>query len=312
MRSKIPQLREALAQPLRGRPSRDPGRPAVRAHRHARHAIAKLDEKIEAMLAPHAQDRRAAVHDPRCRGPHRAGADRRVRPGHEPLPDRRAPRLVGGHLPRPPRVRRTQAARAAPARAEWLTEALTESAKAAARTKGTYLAAHHAQLRGRRGERQGDRRDPPRHPRRLLPHRPRPGPVPRARPRLAAQALLARAPRPPPATPARSARLQGHPRAKRARRRPEHAPPRLLPRARHRSARSPLLRFRRPCNGFTSQPRPSSPGKAGPGDDLSVHRGEEGRVPDLAHVPHVAVSRSGFHAWAAPAAVGRARSTTPG
>jgi transposase len=29
---------------------------------------------------------------------------------------------------------------------------LTESAKAAARTKGTYLAAHHAQLRGRRGE----------------------------------------------------------------------------------------------------------------------------------------------------------------
>ena len=34
----------------------------------------------------------------------------------------------------------------------WLREALTESAKAAARTKGTYLAAHHAQLRGRRGE----------------------------------------------------------------------------------------------------------------------------------------------------------------
>ena len=33
-----------------------------------------------------------------------------------------------------------------------LREALTESAKAAARTKGTYLAAHHAQLRGRRGE----------------------------------------------------------------------------------------------------------------------------------------------------------------
>jgi hypothetical protein len=29
---------------------------------------------------------------------------------------------------------------------------LTESAKAAARTKNTYLAAHHAQLRGRRGE----------------------------------------------------------------------------------------------------------------------------------------------------------------
>jgi transposase len=34
----------------------------------------------------------------------------------------------------------------------WLTEALTEAARAAARTKDTYLAAHFAQIRGRRGE----------------------------------------------------------------------------------------------------------------------------------------------------------------
>jgi transposase len=34
----------------------------------------------------------------------------------------------------------------------WLTDALTECAKAAARTKDTYLAAHFTQLRGRRGE----------------------------------------------------------------------------------------------------------------------------------------------------------------
>jgi len=34
----------------------------------------------------------------------------------------------------------------------WLTDALTECAKAGVRTKGTYLAAHFAQLRGRRGE----------------------------------------------------------------------------------------------------------------------------------------------------------------
>jgi transposase len=33
----------------------------------------------------------------------------------------------------------------------WLRVALTEAAQAAARTKGTYLAAHHAQIRGRRG-----------------------------------------------------------------------------------------------------------------------------------------------------------------
>ena len=33
----------------------------------------------------------------------------------------------------------------------WLRTALTEAAQVAARTKGTYLAAHHAQIRGRRG-----------------------------------------------------------------------------------------------------------------------------------------------------------------
>jgi transposase len=34
----------------------------------------------------------------------------------------------------------------------WLRKALTQAAQAAARTKGTYLAAHHAQVRGRRGQ----------------------------------------------------------------------------------------------------------------------------------------------------------------
>jgi transposase len=45
--------------------------------------------------------------------------------------------------------RRSERTRPGP---RWLTDALTEAAKAAAHTKGTYLAAHHAQLRGRRGE----------------------------------------------------------------------------------------------------------------------------------------------------------------
>jgi transposase len=35
---------------------------------------------------------------------------------------------------------------------KWLRKGLTEAAKAAARTKGTYLASHHAQIKGRRGE----------------------------------------------------------------------------------------------------------------------------------------------------------------
>jgi transposase len=34
---------------------------------------------------------------------------------------------------------------------KWLRSALTESARAAARSKGTYLAAYYARLRGRRG-----------------------------------------------------------------------------------------------------------------------------------------------------------------
>jgi transposase len=35
---------------------------------------------------------------------------------------------------------------------KWLRKALTQAAQAAARGKGTYLAAHHAQIRGRRGK----------------------------------------------------------------------------------------------------------------------------------------------------------------
>jgi hypothetical protein len=34
---------------------------------------------------------------------------------------------------------------------KWLRSALTESARAAARSRGTYLASHYARLRGRRG-----------------------------------------------------------------------------------------------------------------------------------------------------------------
>jgi len=49
-------------------------------------------------------------------------------------------------------ARRRQASRLLAALEIHRPRALTESAKAAARTKGTYLATHHAQLRGRRGE----------------------------------------------------------------------------------------------------------------------------------------------------------------
>jgi hypothetical protein len=60
---------------------------------------------------------------------------------------------------------------------------------------------------------QGDRRDPPRPPDRLLLHRPRAGPLPRTRPRLATTPLLARPPRPTPHAADPEARVQGQHRA---------------------------------------------------------------------------------------------------
>src|SRR6266540_2511624 len=63
--------------------------------------------------------------------------------------------------------------------------------------------------------RQSDRRDPPRHPDRLLPHHPRPRPLPRARRRLARPPPLSRAPHPPARAPTRSARPHRHPRGHR-------------------------------------------------------------------------------------------------
>ena len=69
------------------------------------------------------------------------------------VPDRRALRLLGRRMPRPPRVSRPPALGTDPPRAELAAPSqLTECARAAVRTKGTYLAAHFAQLRGRRGE----------------------------------------------------------------------------------------------------------------------------------------------------------------
>jgi hypothetical protein len=49
----------------------------------------------------------------------------------------------------------------------WLRIALTE---AAVRTEGTYLAAYHTQIHGRRGAPKAIGATPPRHPHRLRPH----------------------------------------------------------------------------------------------------------------------------------------------
>jgi transposase len=152
MRSKIPQLREALANRFK---IEHHGILVAQLLAHIDtldHAVALLDEKIEQLLAPYATTvellctipgvavRTAQVLIAEC------GLDMSKWPtvGHFASWAGICPgnRESAGY-------RKSGRTRPGP---KWLREALTESAKAASRTKGTYLAAHHAQLRGRRGE----------------------------------------------------------------------------------------------------------------------------------------------------------------
>jgi transposase len=152
MRSKIPQLREALANRF------DVAHHGIMVAQLLAHidsleaAIATLDERIELMLAPHQH-----VVELLCTIPGVAVRTAQVLIAECGLDMTRFPTvghfaswagMCPGHHESAGR-RRSGRTRPGP---RWLTEALTESAKAAARTKGTYLAAHHAQLRGRRGE----------------------------------------------------------------------------------------------------------------------------------------------------------------
>jgi len=215
MRPKIPQLREALASRFEIE-HRGVMVAQLLAHIDTLDAaIQNLNERIDVVLAPHAQ-----IVELLCTIPGVQTHAAQVLIAECGLDMTRFP-TVGhfaswagacpGHHESAGR-RRSGQTRPGP---RWLTDALTECAKAAARTKGTYLAAHFAQLRGRRGE-----------PKAIgaLRHdilvayyhivRDR-VPIPRARTRLATQALLRRAPRPPTAAPTRGARLHGHGRSNR-------------------------------------------------------------------------------------------------
>ena len=152
MRQKIPQLREALASRFE---IEHHGVLAAQLLAHIDtldQAIANLDEKIAAMLAPHER-----VVELLCTIPGVAVRTAQVLIAECGLDMSRWPTV--GHFAswagicpgnrQSARRQRSGHTRPGP---HWLREALTESAKAAARTKGTYLAAHHAQLRGRRGE----------------------------------------------------------------------------------------------------------------------------------------------------------------
>jgi transposase len=151
MRAKIPQLREALASRFE---IEHHGVMVAQllAHIDTLDAAIQMSERIELALAPHAQivgllctipgvqTHAAQVLIAEC------GLDMGRFPtvGHFASWAGACP----GHHESAGR-RRSGQTRPGP---RWLTDALTECAKAAARTKGTYLAAHFAQLRGRRGE----------------------------------------------------------------------------------------------------------------------------------------------------------------
>jgi transposase len=152
MRSKIPELREALASRF------DVSHHGILVAQLLAHidtldaAIGTLDERIEMMLAPHRH-----LVELLCTIPGVAVRTAQVLIAECGLDMARFPTvghlaswagMCPGHHESAGR-RRSGRTRPGP---RWLTEALTEAAKAAARTKGTYLAAHHAQLRGRRGE----------------------------------------------------------------------------------------------------------------------------------------------------------------
>jgi transposase len=114
-------------------------------------SIAELSMEIERVIAPFAEEVRLLDTIP--------GVDRRTaevliadRGEHEPIPHPSSSRLVGSKMCPGNDVsagkRRSGKTRKG---SKWLRSALIEAAYAAARSKGTYLAAHYARLKGRRG-----------------------------------------------------------------------------------------------------------------------------------------------------------------
>jgi transposase len=152
MRAKIPQLREALASRF------EIEHHGVMVAQLLTHidaldgAVENLNERIELALAPHQH-----VVELLCTIPGVQSQAAQVLIAECGLDMARFPTVAHfaswagacpGHHESAGR-RRSGQTRPGP---RWLTDTLTECAKAAARTKGTYLAAHFAQLRGRRGE----------------------------------------------------------------------------------------------------------------------------------------------------------------
>jgi transposase len=104
LRKKIPALKEALEGHFSKHHAFMVGR--ILAHIDYLHeSIADLSSQIERVkLAPFFGAGGASCHHPRCKSQDGGGPDRRDRHRHEPVPHRRAPRLMGGDVPGQRRV----------------------------------------------------------------------------------------------------------------------------------------------------------------------------------------------------------------
>ena len=181
MRAKIPQLREALQSRFR---IEHHGIMIAQLLAHIDaldQAQQNLTEQIELVLAPHAQIVELLCTIPGVQAQAaqiliaECGLDMTV------FPDRRALRVLGWCLPRPPRISRSTALRTHPPGPK-----LADLPAHRMRPRGGPYQRHLPRLALRPATRsprriQSHRRDPPRPARRLLPHRPRPGPIPRPR-----------------------------------------------------------------------------------------------------------------------------------
>jgi transposase len=151
LRAKLPQLRQAL----RGRFGEHHALLVGLSLEHLEHlerAIARLDARVDEVIAPFAVARDRLGDHHRGRQARRRDDHRRDRHRHGGVPHRRAPGLLGGPLPWQQRPPAASAAPAGPSRATvGLARCSPGCAWAAAHTRETYLAAQFWRLARRIG-----------------------------------------------------------------------------------------------------------------------------------------------------------------
>ena len=181
LRPKIPALREALTHRFR---LEHHGALIAQMLAHIdflESAIVETHQRIEVLLRPVADIVELVMTIP---GVGRRTAEvliAEVGPGHDRLPDRRAPGVLGRDLPGQQLLGRETPTRAHPARLDVAADR-ADRGRAGRRPRQGHLPGRPPRPDPRPARHpESDRRHPPRHPHRLLPHRPRRGRLPGSR-----------------------------------------------------------------------------------------------------------------------------------